>query len=104
MSAAPLLRHARKKAGLTQRELAERSGLAQPAIAKIERGHTSPRIVTLERLLRACGSRLTIMPERGFGIDRTAIREMLRMSPEQRLERARVEGRNLEDLEKSVRI
>lgn len=104
MSAAALLVHARRKAGLTQRDLARRSGVAQPAIAKIEKGHTSPRVDTLERLLRACGSRLAARPERGFGVDRSAIRETLSLTPEQRLERATIEGRNLEDFEKSVQL
>lgn len=102
MSAAKLLRHARKKAGLTQRQLAERSGIAQPAIAKIESGRVSPRIDTLERLLRPCRYRLTMSPERGAGVDRTAIRELLLRTPEERLELAAIDGRGLERLEEEI--
>ena len=87
---------------MTQRELARRTGIAQPAIARIEKGHTSPRVDTLERLLEACGNRLTVTPDRGRGVDRTTIREMLRLSPEERLERAAIEGRNLDELTEGV--
>ncbi len=83
-----ILLHARRRAGLTQRELAERAQVAQPSIARIERGSTSPRMSTVERLLGACGYRLSIEPEPGFGVDRTAIRELLSLTPRQRLDLA----------------
>ena len=76
--------------------------MAQPAISKIERGHVSPRFDTLVRLLHPCEARLALVPERGIGVDRTAIRELLRLSPEERLERAMIEGRNLSELEEKV--
>lgn len=41
----------RKGAGLSQRELALRTGVAQPTIARIEGGRVDPRVTTLERLL-----------------------------------------------------
>jgi transcriptional regulator with XRE-family HTH domain len=81
---ANLLRLARKRAALTQRELARRSGLAQPMIARIESGRASPRASTVERLLAACGFRLQIEPRRGQGVDRTAIRELLELTPDAR--------------------
>jgi len=102
MSAAYLLRYARRKAGLSQRQLAERSGVSQPAIAKIEKGRVSPRVDTLVRLLRPCGARLTLAPERGVGVDRTAMREILLLNPQERLARATVEGRHLSEFEESV--
>src|SRR5688572_6398333 len=52
-SAARLLRESRTRAGLSQRALAKRAGTAQSAIARIERGQTSPTWDTLERLLKA---------------------------------------------------
>jgi transcriptional regulator with XRE-family HTH domain len=45
---ADLLREARLRAGLTQRELARRAGTSQPAIARWESGEVIPG---LERLL-----------------------------------------------------
>jgi transcriptional regulator with XRE-family HTH domain len=44
------VRELRKAAGISQRELAERSGIAKQAITNIERGATLPTLRTLERL------------------------------------------------------
>lgn len=44
---------ARRAAGLTQRALASRSGVAQPHIARIESGQVTPTAATVEKLLRA---------------------------------------------------
>lgn len=57
-ASAALLHAARRRAGLTQRELARRSGTAQSVIARIERGQTSPTWDTLARLLGAAGFEL----------------------------------------------
>jgi transcriptional regulator with XRE-family HTH domain len=55
-----LLRAARRRAGLSQRELARRAGTAQSVVARIERGQTSPAAETLDRLLHAAGFRLSV--------------------------------------------
>jgi transcriptional regulator with XRE-family HTH domain len=57
-SAASIIRHAREAAGLSQRELAERAGTSQPAIARAEAGRGTLTLSTLERLVAATGSRL----------------------------------------------
>ena len=44
------VRELRKAVGLSQRELAEKSGIAKQAITNIERGATLPTLRTLERL------------------------------------------------------
>lgn len=85
MSAIRLLRVARHRSGLSQRQLAERTGVAQPTIARIESGAVSPRLQTLERLLNECGYRLSMSEEISGGVDRTAIRELLRLNPAERL-------------------
>lgn len=54
METAGLIRAARRDAGLTQCELADRAHTAQPAVATYESGARTPNIATLERLLRAC--------------------------------------------------
>lgn len=41
---------ARKNAGLTQKELSERTGIAQGDISKLENGNANPSIRTLQRL------------------------------------------------------
>lgn len=93
-----LVRRARRKAGLSQRELAERTGIAQPTIARIESGAASPRSTTLLRLLDACGYELELIPRGGRGIDRTALRELLALAPEDRLRRAADEANALDRL------
>ncbi len=55
---ARLLREARARAGLTQRELARRAGTAQSVVARIEQGRSDPSTATLTRLLAAAGFEL----------------------------------------------
>ena len=98
MDAASTLRNARRAADLSQRELARRAGVAQPAVARIEAGGVIPRVDTLERLLRACGHTLEVARRAGAGTDRSVIRELLRLTPRQRLDLAVTEARNLERL------
>jgi transcriptional regulator with XRE-family HTH domain len=92
------LRRARRRAGLSQRALATATGVAQPTIARIERGSESPRIDTLARLLRACGHRLEARPAAGDGVDRTAIRRLLALTPAERAVLATTEGRAMADV------
>lgn len=91
-----MLRLARGQARLTQRELADRSGVPQPAVARVEQGGAVPRVDTLDRLLAACGRGLELQPRLGVGVDRTAIRELLRLKPVERARLAASEARNLD--------
>jgi transcriptional regulator with XRE-family HTH domain len=50
-----LIREARRRAGLTQTELADRAGTAQPAIARWESGRTTVSLDDVIRLVRLCG-------------------------------------------------
>jgi transcriptional regulator with XRE-family HTH domain len=88
-AAARILRYARRHAGLTQRELAARSGVPQETIARIETARTSPRFDTLALLLDATGSELEVVPRLGDGVDRTLIRHALELEPMARLEQGR---------------
>ena len=54
-TAAALLQLARLKAGLTQRELAERASVPTTMISAYERDRRQPTLPTLLRLLRAAG-------------------------------------------------
>jgi transcriptional regulator with XRE-family HTH domain len=81
MGAGSILREARRTARLGQRELARRTGVAQPVVSRIERGHASPRFETLDRLLRECGRGLELVERPGLRVDRTLIRDRLAMSP-----------------------
>ncbi len=53
---------ARNEKGISQRELASLSGIAQPVIARIEKGTSSPNLETLVRLLSALGKTLAVVP------------------------------------------
>ncbi len=96
MKAGILLRQARREAGLGQRELARRVGMPQPTVSRIERELASPRFDTLDRLLRACGRQLDLVERRGLGVDRTLIRERLRMTPGERARLAVLEWHRTE--------
>ena len=50
----------RNAEGLTQKELSERSGIAQGDISKLENGNANPSIRTLRRLAAAMGKTLKI--------------------------------------------
>lgn len=97
------IRHGRKRRGLTQRALAERTGLTQATIARIETGREIPRFDTVERLLRACGQEIDIRPESGAGIDRTAIRGLLKLTPGERARLAAREAGGLARVERARR-
>ncbi len=86
--AARLLRHARRRARLTQRALAAKAGVAQSYVARIESSAVDPTVTTLSRLLRACETTLEAMPGSGAGVDRTGMRELLRLTPAERLDLA----------------
>lgn len=46
---------ARKKSGLSQKELSERTGIAQGDISKLENGNGNPSLRTLQRLASGMG-------------------------------------------------
>jgi transcriptional regulator with XRE-family HTH domain len=56
--AADLVRLARERAGLTQRQLAERAGVPQSVIARIESGTRQPSLPTLDHILAGAGVEL----------------------------------------------
>jgi DNA-binding XRE family transcriptional regulator len=57
MELAFTLAEARRKAGLTQTELAARMGTSQAAVARIESARGAPKWSTIERYARAVGAR-----------------------------------------------
>ncbi|MFM1798262.1 MAG: hypothetical protein RLZZ117_540 [Cyanobacteriota bacterium] len=50
----------REKRGWSQRDLAERAGMKQPQLARLETGQVEPKLDTLQRLAMAMDTRLTI--------------------------------------------
>jgi transcriptional regulator with XRE-family HTH domain len=57
-----LIRDARLAAGLTQTQLAARSGTSQATLSAYEGGIKAPSATTLARILAAAGRRLTTVP------------------------------------------
>jgi predicted nucleotidyltransferase/DNA-binding XRE family transcriptional regulator len=59
-----LLRDARRRAGLTQKQLAERAGVTQSVISAYESGHRQPALSTLASLVEAAGCELEVRVRR----------------------------------------
>jgi transcriptional regulator with XRE-family HTH domain len=55
-----LIKEARRRAGLTQKELAERLGTSQSVVARWESNARSPSLETVTKAVRACGFDLSI--------------------------------------------
>ena len=53
---------ARKKAGITQTELENLTGIKQTFIARFENNHMDPQLTTVLKLLRPLGLTLDIVP------------------------------------------
>ncbi len=53
---------ARQEQGISQKKLEELTGVKQSVIARMEKGHTSPQIDTVLKLLAALGKTLAIVP------------------------------------------
>lgn len=53
---------ARNEKGLSQREISSLSGIAQPVIARIEKGTSCPNQETIIKLLSTLGKTLAVVP------------------------------------------
>jgi len=53
---------ARNEKGISQKKLEEMSGVKQPIIARMEKGHTSPQIDTVLKVLAPLGKTLAVVP------------------------------------------
>jgi transcriptional regulator with XRE-family HTH domain len=87
MKSGALLQEARLRAGLTQQQLAERTGRDRAVIARWEQEVVAPSLETLVDLLRACGFdlELVLVP---YVTDRNErLTANLKLSPERRLQR-----------------
>ena len=80
------MKEARRRAGLTQAELAALLGTGQSTIVRWERGQRSPSFDTVTRAIRTCGLELKVSmgpSDRGaLGVAQS----MALLSPEQKLE------------------
>ncbi len=87
VSAASLVRQARRASGLTQSALAARMGLPQSVVARLERPGSNPTWDTVTRALAASGHELELHELTGSdrGLDLGALRVRLALSPIERL-------------------
>lgn len=94
-----LVRGLRRRSGLNQARLAIRAGTTTSAISRLERGHVSPTVATLETLLLCLGYRLDLqaLPV-DVGIDPTQLQAVSAMTPTERLDHALASQRSLAEL------
>jgi transcriptional regulator with XRE-family HTH domain len=67
MDAARLIRRIRTGQGLSLRELASRAGTSHATLAAYEAGRKVPSVVTLDRIVRAAGCELDLLPRPAVG-------------------------------------
>jgi len=85
MAVRHLVREARRRAGLSQAELAERAGVPQSTIGRIESGARMPSAALVDRLIRAAGFELRVgLGEPDPGTE-SLFERTLRRTPRQRL-------------------
>lgn len=98
MRGGEMIKEARRRAGLSQRELAERLGTTQSVITRWETGQRSPTFETLVRAVRACGLDLAVSlgpPDPDHDL---FIRENRKLSPAARLEQMTQQSAGLDEL------
>jgi transcriptional regulator with XRE-family HTH domain len=80
-----LVREARRRAGFTQAELAERAGVPKSTVGRIESGARLPSTEMVERLVRAAGLDVSVsLSEPDPGTD-SMFERTLQRSPAERL-------------------
>lgn len=82
-----LIREARRRAGLTQAELAGLAGTAQPAIARWESGRTAVSLDDVVRLIRLCGLDIEFSLVEKDDSDAAQAARLAGLSGQQRLDR-----------------
>ena len=82
-----LIREARRRAGLTQAELAARAGVAPSDIAGWEAGQASPTLDDVRRLIRLCGLDLEVALVPQDDSDLAQAERLLALTPAERVER-----------------
>lgn len=94
-----LVRDLRRRSGLNQAQLAIRAGTTTSAISRLERGHVSPTVATLEMLLLCLGYRLDLQAQPvELAIDPTQLQAVSAMTPTERLDHAIASQRSLAGL------
>ena len=103
---ADLIYEARRRAGLTQKQLAERAGTTQSSIARWESARREPAFQTVVRLIRLCGFVLDVHLEPyddGLRDDWSQAQRNLLLTPEERHEQWVGWVRHVEDGRRAMR-
>jgi transcriptional regulator with XRE-family HTH domain len=99
VTAGELLRDARRRHGLTQRQLAIRARTSQAAVSRIERGVVSPTVDTLAELLWLMNEQLELGAEPvNWGHDITLNELNLAVDVEARLRRGVTYARRMTEI------
>jgi len=93
-----LVREARRRAALSQRELAERAGTTQSAIARLETGRSTPSFDTVLRLVRLCGFDLDVMLVERDGSDWAQAERLAPLTADERVRRMTRVARQMRQL------
>lgn len=87
MRSGDIVQIARQRAGLTQQQLAQRSGHPRESIARWETGAREPALSTLQQVVAACDLDLVVTIARGDSSLVEAVADQLGVSPKRRLRR-----------------
>jgi hypothetical protein len=89
MTTGELIRSARLRAGYSQKELAQRLGMASSSIARWETDAVEPGFSTLRRVLQACGFDIppVLVPYERDPERDAQIQEMRELTPQERMTR-----------------
>jgi transcriptional regulator with XRE-family HTH domain len=102
MRGGDLIREARRRAALTQAELASRAGTTQSAIARWEANVTAPSLDDVRRLVRLCGLDLEVALVPLDESDLAQARRLQGLSPQERLARHQRLTRQLERMRRGA--
>jgi transcriptional regulator with XRE-family HTH domain len=89
MTTGELIRSARLRAGYSQKELAQRLGMASSSIARWETDAVEPGFSTLRRVLQACGFDIppVLVPYERDPVRDAQVQEMRELTPQERMKR-----------------
>ncbi|MGH2660668.1 MAG: helix-turn-helix transcriptional regulator [Actinomycetota bacterium] len=85
MNGSQFVREARRRAGLSQADVAGRAGTTQSAIARLESGRSAPSLERVAELVRACGFELDVHLTPADDSDWSIAQGNLRLGIESRL-------------------
>ncbi|MBW0014852.1 helix-turn-helix transcriptional regulator [Mycobacterium sp.] len=98
-----LIREARRRAGLTQAQLASDADTTQSAIARWESGRTAVSLDDVRRLVRLCGFELELMLVPRDDSDMAQAKRLAGLSGQERIERHARVARQLTALRQAGR-